>query len=1170
MKIMKVLKILSAIVIIALLAGSIAVCTTLNVAAQPDGSESDPWEVSTVAELQAVGAGWVDAFAYTVGTLAVGTNGKIYQCNTAHTSAAATRPVTGADWATRWTLLFDVDVSGSQGWLVSHYYIMMNDIDLDTEDFIPIGHGATSNWRAFSGSFDGQGYRVYNGQVNLSADRYVGIFASVSGNVSNLGSEIDVTGYNYAGGIAGYMASGSYVDNCYATGNIENVTANSAGGLIGSGLGSLSNSYATGNVISAGMYAGGLVGDFGAGTISNCYATGDATGPNRVGGLVGQTTGDTTVEYSYSTGTPTATGSAPLFLGGFVGRDIGATFTNNYWDTTTSGTTNGVDGGNVAGVTGRTTAQMQDIDTFTPAWDIVLIGDYVDETWYIDDGNDYPRLGWQYEPPVGPTVTSSAATNIDYEEAQLHGEVTAINDTEITERGFVWCDASTHLNPGDVHPTASDYTYEWTQLGSYGLGTFDYTLTDLLDDNTTYYWRAAALNDDGVWSYTSERQFTTLAWPHVTGMTFNSCTAFTITYDVEYDFGDWPGEIEVFLSYREDLSGDPFVRGDSAVVSAGASVELTVTGLDHDTWYEFIGEVDFDIPAQTTSTWPNSWFVSTVTITLPVADIQSVFDITHNRAKARCIVIDDGGDPCGRQFRFRKVGDPAWSTGSWGGYVLLTAYVSDTTLTGLDPITQYEVQARLRNTAGEGDWSASTTFWTDENILFSDAEPSGNITVPYNHPTQGLGVTELSIIATQIDGLSSIISFYDDSDDSLIGTVLDVASGTSASVYWTGLTPGQPCAWYVIADDGIDPTVQSATYGFVVNTPPTASNPDPAHEASWAYDGLSVDLFASVDDAESHDLLINFYDGSDHSLIGDDLILGIHLPDDAWTLWDIHFYVGNYTWYVTVHDGYDTYTSPTWEFTVTGLGGQSRIFWIPSRLTGISARITHIHYTGGYDPADCLVEVGYVPQKEWDGTFDSYTWVPVTSMQIVDNVYIHATTDLSGLTPGTFYRIRTGITTPNRPALPYYTWLLPPDWWFTLIQFTTHPHLTFLRLTIPPSSTLGDNLPGGAYLGSLLDDGNIPRTLFWYPIIFGIIIAAGFLAFKLSKSMFVVVGTAAVALLLFAVLELIPMWSFVIFLVVGITVILMIKSGGIGRPNRWVFDTRKPHPVKAHIRWRRK
>jgi hypothetical protein len=64
----------------------------------------------------------------------------------------------------------------------------------------------------------------------------------------------------------------------------------------------------------------------------------------------------------------------------------------SFWDTETSGQPTSDGGG-----TGKTTEQMQDITTFSGAgWDIVLIGSYVDETWYIDDGNDYPRLGWQF------------------------------------------------------------------------------------------------------------------------------------------------------------------------------------------------------------------------------------------------------------------------------------------------------------------------------------------------------------------------------------------------------------------------------------------------------------------------------------------------------------------------------------------------------------------------------------------------------------------------------------------------------------------------------------------------------------------------------------------------------------------------------------------------------
>jgi hypothetical protein len=51
--------------------------------------------------------------------------------------------------------------------------------------------------------------------------------------------------------------------------------------------------------------------------------------------------------------------------------------------------------------TGKTTAQMQDFDTFdTASWDIVLEsnhdGQEATAVWFIDDGSDYPRLWYEW------------------------------------------------------------------------------------------------------------------------------------------------------------------------------------------------------------------------------------------------------------------------------------------------------------------------------------------------------------------------------------------------------------------------------------------------------------------------------------------------------------------------------------------------------------------------------------------------------------------------------------------------------------------------------------------------------------------------------------------------------------------------------------------------------
>ncbi len=106
-----------------------------------------------------------------------------------------------------------------------------------------------------------------------------------------------------------------------------------------------------------------------------------------------------------------------------------------------------------------------------------------------------------------PTVTSSAATDIHNNWATLNGEVTVINDTNITDRGFVW-DTSTHGDPGNVAPAASGYGANWTESGTFGLGTFSHVASPLIV-GTTYYWRACALNDAGFWAYSGELSFAT-------------------------------------------------------------------------------------------------------------------------------------------------------------------------------------------------------------------------------------------------------------------------------------------------------------------------------------------------------------------------------------------------------------------------------------------------------------------------------------------------------------------------------------------------------------------------------------------------------------------------------------------------------------------------------------
>jgi hypothetical protein len=81
-------------------------------------------------------------------------------------------------------------------------------------------------------------------------------------------------------------------------------------------------------------------------------------------------------------------------VGGLVGWSLDSTVSDSFWDTETSGQATS-DGG-----TGKTTAEMQDITTFSDAiWDIVAVANpstrnpaYI---WNIVDDTTYPFLSWE-------------------------------------------------------------------------------------------------------------------------------------------------------------------------------------------------------------------------------------------------------------------------------------------------------------------------------------------------------------------------------------------------------------------------------------------------------------------------------------------------------------------------------------------------------------------------------------------------------------------------------------------------------------------------------------------------------------------------------------------------------------------------------------------------------
>ena len=189
----------------------------------------------------------------------------------------------------------------------------------------------------FFGTFDGNGHVISNLYINNNVEN-VGLFGYTSGaTLKNVGLEnVDITGGNFTGALAGLLGSSSSVTNCYVTGDVSGTSY--TGGLIGetysdtlitncyssadvngtNDVGGLAghlydgstttNCFATGDV-SGTSSIGGLVGGLQLGYIDKCYATGNVSGSNNLGGLVYASNSSSVVRNSYSTGN--VTGGTP-------------------------------------------------------------------------------------------------------------------------------------------------------------------------------------------------------------------------------------------------------------------------------------------------------------------------------------------------------------------------------------------------------------------------------------------------------------------------------------------------------------------------------------------------------------------------------------------------------------------------------------------------------------------------------------------------------------------------------------------------------------------------------------------------------------------------------------------------------------------------------------------
>jgi len=323
----------------------------------------------------------------------------------------------------------------------SAYYVLGNDID--ASDTVNWNGGAgfavigSQSWDSFSGSLDGAGFKVVGLVINRPTTDMCGMFGvangasiknitfedvSISGlaraalvayantgtsfvSVHVIDSIFTSTGTTYQSGSAALAANlwtDATIEKCSVLGcTITGARMSASFAAFAENSGLVCQNYSNATIIQtsavSGSACGGIIAAFSASEVCDNLFYGSISAEIAItGGGVGNAS-FATVEYNVCAVSPQNKGN------GFIGTLTGGTFSGNAWDITSSGINYDPT------ATGRTTAELQNIETYTVAGQsIASFSNYVDEIWKISDGNDaYPIQGWM-EIPAADGVNVSA------------------------------------------------------------------------------------------------------------------------------------------------------------------------------------------------------------------------------------------------------------------------------------------------------------------------------------------------------------------------------------------------------------------------------------------------------------------------------------------------------------------------------------------------------------------------------------------------------------------------------------------------------------------------------------------------------------------------------------------------------------------------------------------
>lgn len=205
------------------------------------------------------------------------------------------------------------NLANSKSFADASVYLCSN-IDLNYNEWNPIGASSSLGGVDFSGTFDGQGYAIYNLKISGYSGQFAGLFAYLNtGTIKNLNLinvDIEASSMNI-GGLVGRVYGLSAIVNCQVSGEItsSNSSLNTAvGGLVGDFIG-LNN---------AGQQIYDESGDYSLKPrIKHSKSAINIVGGYSTGGLVGNVSGGVAIIESSNEGS--ILGSY-TYAGGLVGR----------------------------------------------------------------------------------------------------------------------------------------------------------------------------------------------------------------------------------------------------------------------------------------------------------------------------------------------------------------------------------------------------------------------------------------------------------------------------------------------------------------------------------------------------------------------------------------------------------------------------------------------------------------------------------------------------------------------------------------------------------------------------------------------------------------------------------------------------------------------------------